>query len=102
MRGYFDLTKAQAAVRVAAESVRIADDFAAQVKQAVGAGIAFKGDALRAEVQDDRNRLVLRQSQEAVAVAAARLVRTLHLDAKVQLIAPGDDLVPLTMVATGR
>lgn len=100
VRGYFDLAKAQAAVRVAAESVRIAEDFSAQVKQAVGAGIAFKGDALRAEVQADKNRLALRQTQEQVAVVAARLVRTLHLDAKVELVAPGDDLMPLTLVAT--
>ncbi len=100
VREYFGLAQAQAAVRVAAESVRIAEDFAAQVRQAVGAGIAFQGDALRAEVQADRDRLVLRQAQEQVTVSAARLVRTLHLDAKVELVAPGDDLVPLTLVAT--
>ena len=85
---------------VAAESVRIAEDFAGQVRQAVGAGIAFKGDALRAEVQADRDHLALRQAQELVTVSAARLVRTLHLDAKVDLVAPADDLVPLTLVAT--
>jgi len=100
VRGYFDLAKAQASVRVAAESVRIAEDFTAQVKQAVGPGIAFKGDALRAEVQSDQNRMALRQAQEQVTVAAARLARTLHLDAKAELVAPGADLVPLALVAT--
>ena len=100
VREYFDLAKAQAAVRVATESVRIAEDFLGQVQQAVGAGIAFKGDALRAEVQADKNRLARRQAEEQVAVAAARLVQTLHLDARVELVAPAEDLVPLTLVAT--
>lgn len=99
VRGYFDLAKAQAAVTVVAESVRIAEDLAAQVKQAVGAGIAFQGDALRADVQAERNRLASRQAQERAAVCAARLVQVLHLDAKVSLATRTEDLVPLTLVA---
>jgi len=102
VRGYFDLIRAQAAVGVAGDSVRIAEDFAAQVGQAVGAGIAFRGDALRADVQADKNRLILRQSEEQVTVASARLVRTLHLEPKLRLIAPSADLVPLTLIATNR
>ena len=100
VRGYFDFAKALAAVRVAAESMHIAEDFAAQVEQAVGAGIAFKGDALRAEVQADKNRLSLRQAQEQVTVSAARLVQTLHLDPKIELTAPAGELVPLSLVST--
>ncbi len=98
--GYFDLARAQASVAVAGESVRIAEGFAAQVGQAVGAGIAFKGDALRAEVQADRDRLLLRRSREQVTVASARLVRTLHLESGVELEASDNDLVPLSLVAT--
>lgn len=99
-RGYFDLAKAQGALRVAADSVRIAEDFADQVRQAVGVGIAFKGDALRAEVQADRNRISLRQAQEQVAQSAARLVRTLHLGGTIALATSDDDLVPLTLTPT--
>ena len=51
--GYFDLAKAQAAVGVAQEAVRISQDYAEQVRRAVDAGVAFKGDALRAQVQSE-------------------------------------------------
>ena len=100
VRGYFELVRAHATVRVAAEAVRIAADFTTQVRQAVAAGIAFKGDALRAEVQTDKNRVTLRQAQEQVTIATARLVQTLHLDARVELIAPAGELAPLTLIAT--
>ncbi len=100
VKSYFDLTKAQAATRVTAEAVRISNDYAAQVKQAVTAGIAFKGDALRAEVQADRNKLALRQAEEESAAAAARLSSALHLDFKIILATPVNDLVPLALVAT--
>lgn len=98
VRGYFDLAKAEGSVRIAKEALRISEELAAQLRQAVSAGIAFKGDALRAEVQADKNRLVLRQVQEEVVVATARLIQTLHLDAKTMLSVPPDDLVPLTLV----
>ena len=39
--GYFDLAKAQAAVGVAQEAVRISQDYAEQVRRAVAAGVAF-------------------------------------------------------------
>jgi outer membrane protein TolC len=99
-RGFFDLLRAQVAVRVAEESLRIATDFAGQVRDAVAAGVAFKGDALRAEVQADKSRLALRQAQEQVAVSAARLQRTLHLASHVVLVARDEDLVPLNLVST--
>lgn len=99
---YFELTKAQAAVRVAEDAVRIADNFARQLTEAVRAGLAFKGDSLRAEIQVDKNRLALRQAQEQVGVAMARLVQALHLDAGVQLIAPDEGLVPLSVLATNE
>jgi outer membrane protein TolC len=85
---------------VAEESLRIANEFAGQVREAVAAGIAFKGDALRAEVEADKNRLSLRRAQEQVAVAAARLVQTLHLESRVVLVARDEDLVPLNLVST--
>lgn len=98
--GYFDLAKAQSAVSVAEEAVRISQDYAGQVQRAVEAGVAFKGDALRAQVQIEKNQLTLRQTQEQQLVAAARLVQTLHLESTVELVAPNGELLPLDLVAT--
>lgn len=97
---YFDLAFAQAAVGVAREAVRIATNYEAQVKSAVEAGIAFKGDLLRVSVQAERNRAALRQATEQQRIAAARLAQTLHLDPSVELVARDTDLVPLTLIET--
>lgn len=99
-RDYFDLVFAQAAVGVAQEAVRISSDYEAQVKSAVEAGIAFKGDLLRVSVQAERNQLALRQAAEQQRVAAARLAQTLHLDPSVELVARDTDLAPLTLIET--
>jgi len=98
--GYFDLAKALSAVGVAQEAVKISQDYAGQVQQAVDAGVAFKGDALRAQMQTEKNQLTLRQTQEQQRVAAARLVQTLHLESSVELAAREGDLVPLDLVPT--
>ena len=98
--GYFDLAKAQASVDVAQEAVTIAVDYAAQVQRAVEAGVAFKGDALRTQVQVEKNRLTLRQTQEQQRVAAARLGQTLHLESGGELIARDGEMVPLDLVVT--
>jgi outer membrane protein TolC len=98
--GYFDLAKAQAAVGVAREAVRISRDYEQQIQRAVEAGIAFKGDALRVRGQTQRNELSLRQAQEQQRIAAARLAHTLHLDATVELTAQESELVPLSLVDT--
>lgn len=97
-QGYFDLAKAQAAVGIAQEAVRISRDYEKQINHAVDAGIAFKGDALRVRVQAQRNELLLRQSKEQQRLAAARLAEVLHLDSTVQLSALDTDLVPLSLV----
>lgn len=98
--GYFDLAKAQAAVGVAREAVKISQDYAEQVRRAVDAGVAFKGDALRAQVQTEKNQLTLRQTEEQRGLATARLVQTLHLEGNVELVAREDELAPLTLIAT--
>lgn len=99
-RDYFELALAQTAVGVARDAVRISTNYEAQVRAAVEAGIAFKGDALRVSVQAERNRLALRQASEQQRVAAARLAQTLHLDPSVELVARDTDLVPLTLTET--
>lgn len=98
--GYFDLAKAQAAVGVAREGARVAQDYADQVRQAVETGVAFKGDALRAQVQSERSRLTLRQAQEQRTVTAVRLVETLHLEGGVELAPRDEELTPLALVST--
>lgn len=98
-QGYFNLAFAQVAVGVANEAVRIAGDYETQVTRAVESGVAYKGDALRARGQRERNELSLRQAREQQRVAAAQLAQTLRLDATVELIAPGTELTPLNIVS---
>lgn len=97
-QGYFDLVLAQAAVGVAEEAVQIATGYEAQVRSAVEAGVAFKGDALRVSVQAERNRLALRQAEEQQRVTAARLAETLHLDSSIVIVGRDADLSPLTLI----
>ncbi len=75
-QGYYDLAKARAIVEVVKESVNISQDYQKQLHDAVGLGIAFKGDELRVQVQTERYQLALRQALEQQRVAAARLART--------------------------
>lgn len=99
-QGYFELTLAQGAVGVAQESVRIAGDYERELGHAVEAGLAFKGDLLRARLQVERDRLTLRQAREQQRVAAARLAQVLRLDPAVELAAQDSDLAPLTLIET--
>jgi outer membrane protein TolC len=99
-QGYFDLLRAQGAVGVAQEAIRISTNFAEQVQQAVGIGVAFKGDLLRVQVQTERYLLTLRQTQEQHRLASARLAQTLHLDPVIELVPQDADLVPLSLFQT--
>lgn len=99
-QGYFELALGQGTVGVAQESVRIAGDYERQLSQAVEAGLAFKGDLLRARVQAERNRLTLRQAQEQQRIGAARLAQVLRLDPTAELMAQDSDLVTLRLIET--
>lgn len=99
-QGYFELALAQGAVGVANEAVRIAGDYETQLTHAVEAGLAFKGDLLRARVQAERNRLTLRQAQEQQRAVAARLAQVLRLDPAVELQAQDSGLVALRLLET--
>ena len=99
-QGYFDLARARAGAVVAAESVRISADYGGQVEQAAEAGIAFRGDALRVQVQTERNRLTLRQAQEQERLAGARLAEVLRLEDTTELEPSAEELVPLTLTKT--
>jgi outer membrane protein TolC len=94
---FFELVRAKSARGVAVESVRIADSYAGELGRAVEAGIAFKGDAFRALAQAERNRLVLRQTQEQQRIAAARLAQTLHISPLVELGPEGGEPAPMRL-----
>jgi outer membrane protein TolC len=89
---YLELVRAKAAVKVAEDATGISQDYGRQVKQAVDAGIAFKGDAFRATAQVERNELERAKARGQQRIAAARLAQILHLPAKVELL-PADDPV---------
>ena len=97
-QGYFDLSKAQASVSVAREAFRISTNYSEQIQQAVSAGVAFKGDLLRVQVQSERNLLTLRQAREQQRVAAARLAQTLRLDSTIDLFSHDDGAIPISLV----
>lgn len=95
---FFELGRASAATKVAADAVSISDDYANQVKQAVEAGLGFKGDQFRAKAQAERNRLLLRQAQEQRRVAAARLAMVLRMSPTVDLRPEGADPAPMHLL----
>ena len=97
-QGYYDLAKAKAIADVFKEALSISQDYQKQLHEAVGIGIAFKGDELRVQVQTERYQLSLRQALEQQRVAAARLAQILHLDPSVELVPQDTDLVPLRWV----
>lgn len=100
--GYLELSRAEAAVGVAAESLEITRDYTHQLHQAVEAGLAFLGDLRRLEVETLRRQSELRRRQETRRLDGSRLAVLLHLDATVDLT-PADAIPPrLLLVATNR
>ena len=80
------------------EALNISEEYQKQIHEAVGAGIAFKGDELRVQTQTERYQIALRQSLEQQRLAAAALAQTLHLDPAVELLPEESELVPLTLI----
>lgn len=99
---YLDLAQNEAEIGIATESLRIAEDYAGQLREAVDAGLAFKGDLLRAEAQVSRDRVALDQAREQTRIAAAHLAQVLHLDSAVNLEPQGDALVLIKAVQADR
>jgi outer membrane protein TolC len=87
-------------VGVAREALRASTDYAAEIERAVSAGIAFKGDALRVKVQQQRDQIALRRAEENVRLASATLVQILHLDPTVELMPRDASVVPVSIVST--
>ena len=100
-RGYFDLAAVHEAVGVTREALRASTDYAAEIDRAVSAGIAFKGDALRVKVQQQRDQIALRRAKENARLASAKLVQILHLDPMVDLVpSSGGGILPLSIIST--
>lgn len=97
--GYFDLVATRAAVGVGREALRVSSDYAEEISRAVNAGVAFKGDALRVKVQQQRDQIALRRAEENARLASARLVQILHLDPSVELVPRDANVVPLSIVS---
>lgn len=95
---WFDLSKAQAVKEAIDESVRVSEAYEKQLENAVGIGVAYKGDELRVRVQSERYRMAGREADEAQAIAAAKLAEALHLDPAVRLRAARGAHAPLSVM----
>ena len=100
VQGYVDLVKAKALADVVKEALDISQDYQQQLHEAVGAGVAFKGDELRVQTQTEGYQISLRQALEQQRIAAVNLSQILHLDSTVELIPQDADLVPLLLFPT--
>lgn len=99
-QAYFDLVKNKALADVIKEAAGISRDYQQELHQAVGAGIAFRGDELRVQTQTESYEILLRQTLEQQRVAAVNLAKVLHLDSTVDLVPHDEDLVPLLLFPT--
>src|SRR5882762_8843821 len=98
--GYYDLANARDLANIVNEALNISQEYQRQLHDAVAAGLAFKGDELRVQVQTERYQVALRQALEKQRLAAARLAEILHLDSSVELVPDAAELLPLTLVET--
>jgi outer membrane protein TolC len=84
-------------VEVADAALKTSRDYEQQLHEAVGAGIAFKGDELRIQTQTKQYQISLRQAVEQQRVAAVELARILHLDSRIELIPQDTGQTRLTL-----
>ncbi len=96
---YFDLLKAQAAMRVNEQSKSLANDYETQVTAAVTAGVAFEADQFRAQAQALRHDLATRKALEDIQLASAKLCEMLRLPNGLDLRGNDSELVPLDFTA---
>jgi len=97
---YFDLVKAGALVAVVTEAIRISEAYQQQLREAVRAGIAFRGDELRVQSETEHYRITLEQRREQERVTGVNLAQCLHLDGRVALVPQDPGLAPLTIFST--
>ncbi len=95
---YFDMVRADGLIEVHRDAARISRSYQEQLRSAVGAGIAFRGDELRVQSETERIQIALRQSQERARIAAARLTQILHLDPSIELATADSGVNPVTLI----
>jgi outer membrane protein TolC len=100
--GYFELTRARAAVIAAEEAARISWNHAQQITATAEAGLTFQGDAARVRAARERADLTLERVRTEQRIAAARLAELLRLDPAVELTPSDADLAPLSVVRVSR
>lgn len=100
--GYFELTRARAAVIAAEEAARVTRRHADQIAATAEAGLTFRGDASRVRAASERAELTLIRARTDQRIAAARLAEVLRLDPAVELTPVDTDLAPLTVTAPGQ
>jgi outer membrane protein TolC len=99
---YFELTRSHHAVILLEDGVRTAKEYRGQLAKGVGAGVAFKGDELRAAAAVSRLELRLRQALELRRGDAARLAQVLRLKITETLVPADDRPLPLSFATAAR
>jgi outer membrane protein TolC len=97
-QAYLDLVFAGSQVLIADEAVTNAQELLRLVESRVRAGTAPPADGLRAQAELAERQRQKFQSEEAVRVASAELVRLLRLEPTVVLFAVEGEPVPLRLV----
>lgn len=100
-KAYFELAKARGLAEVAGAALKTSQNYQEQLRQAVAAGIAFKGDELRIQTQTKQYQIDLRQTLEQQRLAAVQLARILHLDSRVELVPQDTGQTRLTLFPPG-
>ncbi|MCB1225782.1 MAG: TolC family protein [Verrucomicrobiales bacterium] len=95
---YFDLLNTEAALAIIEDDLRLTQEYEKQISGAVDAGTAFRADLLRVKTQVSREKLAIRQHQEARDLTAAALAETLRLPAHSALRPAKADLIPVRLV----
>jgi outer membrane protein TolC len=95
---FFHLARARSSAAIAAEAVRIANDYRDQLQNAVDAGLAREGEAERAETQARRGQILFEKAKLDQRIAAARLATILNIDPSIELEADIQSLVPIYLI----
>ena len=95
---YYDLLAAEASLAIIVDDLRLTQEYEKQIGGAVDAGTAFRADLLRVKTQVSREKLSIRQHEEARDLAAAALAEILRLPAETELRPAKADLVPVRLL----
>ena len=95
---YYDLLRETLKVRVAEQSVEVAEQLAAEFDAAVQAGRGFKGDVLRARIRQSDSRISRERALDGARQASSRLASVLRLPLDIELVPAELDPAKLDLV----